>query len=432
MHSMVSSPVPRVGGPGTWLFLFAALLLPVPWLGLRLAGAHPDDATTTVLTGLAILGAAFLLAWAAEVAQLDISQGLALAVLALIAILPEYAVDAYFAWQAAHDPVYAGYALANMTGANRLLIGLGWSMVVLVAAWRQRRAAGAAGTPGRGSSLTQRGVDLAPGSGFEVGILLAATLYAFILPFKGELSLWDLLVFVGLFVFYLIVLARRPAEAPHLVGPAAMIGQLPPRQRRLVVLALTAFAAMAIFLAAEPFAEGLIHLGTGFGIDEFLLVQWLAPLASESPEFLVAGMFAWRLMSTAGLQTLVSSTVNQWTLLVGLLPLVTTLAAGELRALPLDGRQGHELWLTAAQSLFAVALLLKGNLTVRNALSLAGLFLAQLLWPFNDTLPSWAVFTGLYILLAVGLLADRRRRAGLAGVWRDLVQQTPLRRLAAG
>jgi cation:H+ antiporter len=241
-----------------------------------------------------------------------------------------------------------------------------------------------------------------------------------------------MLVFGGLFTFYLLVLARRPTEAPHLVGPAAMIGQLPPLPRRLVVLALTAFAAVAIFLAAEPFAEGLVHIGQGFGIDEFLLVQWLAPLASESPEFLVAGMFAWRLMSTTGLQTLVSSKVNQWTLLVGLLPLVTTIAAGEVRALPLDGRQGQELWLTAAHSLFAVALLLKGSLTVRNALRLAGLFVAQLLWPFDAVLPSWAVFTALYLLLAVLLLADRRRRAGLGGLWRDIVKEAPRRRSSAG
>jgi cation:H+ antiporter len=178
--------------------------------------------------------------------------------------------------------------------------------------------------------------------------------------------------------------------------------------------------------------EGRHPISHGFGLEHLSLAHRLRPLASESPEFLVAGMFAWRLMSTAGLQTLVSSKVNQWTLLVGLLPLVTTLAAGELRSLPLDGRQGHELWLTAAQSLFAVALLLKGNLTVRNALSLAGLFLAQLLWPFNDTLPSWAVFTGLYILLALLLLIDSRRRAGLGGIWRDIVKETPLRRLTAG
>jgi len=50
--------------------------------------------------GLGIFGAAFLLSWAAELAQLYISQNLALALLALIAVLPEYAVDMYFAWMA--------------------------------------------------------------------------------------------------------------------------------------------------------------------------------------------------------------------------------------------------------------------------------------------------------------------------------------------
>ncbi len=398
------------------LFLAAALLLPLPWLALRLVGTHPDDLTVTLLTGIAILGSAFLLSWAAEVAQLDISQALALAVLALIAILPEYAVDAYFAWQAATDPAYAGYALANMTGANRLLIGLGWSMVVLVAAWRHRHDSPPSGRSVRGL-LDRHGVDLPGGAGLEVGVLLAATLYALTLPFKGSVNLFDTLLFGGLFVFYLVVSARRPAEAPHLVGPAALIGQLRPALRRSVVIGLTLFAAVAIFLSAEPFAEGLIHIGEGFRVDKFLLVQWVAPLASESPEFLIAGMFAWRALGSTGLQTLVSSKVNQWTLLVGLLPLVTSIAAGGPSALPLDGRQAHEVWLTAAQSLFAVVLLLDGNLTVRNALALAGLFLAQLLWPFNGTgFESWLVFTLLYIVLAVVLLAGKDRRAGLAAI----------------
>ena len=90
----------------------------------------------------AILGSAFLLAWAAEVLQLDISQGLALTVLALIAVLPEYAVDFAFAYKAGKDPEkYAPLALANMTGSNRLLIGVGWSLVVLLAAWRMTRIA---------------------------------------------------------------------------------------------------------------------------------------------------------------------------------------------------------------------------------------------------------------------------------------------------
>ena len=78
---------------------------------------------------------AFLLSWAAELLQIEVSQAFALALLALIAVLPEYAVDAVFAFQAGRDPLVAeqGYAVANMTGANRLLVSLGSSAVVLVA-----------------------------------------------------------------------------------------------------------------------------------------------------------------------------------------------------------------------------------------------------------------------------------------------------------
>ncbi len=82
-------------------------------------------------SGIAIFGAAFMLSWAAELAQKDIPQSLAIALLALIAVLPEYAVDMYFAWTAGKDPKYTAFALANMTGANRLLIGVGWAAVVL-------------------------------------------------------------------------------------------------------------------------------------------------------------------------------------------------------------------------------------------------------------------------------------------------------------
>ncbi len=74
-----------------------AALLTVPALVVRFTHpelAHPLEA---LLFGLAIVGAAFMLSWAAEVAQLDISAGLAIAILALIAVLPEYAVDFVFA-----------------------------------------------------------------------------------------------------------------------------------------------------------------------------------------------------------------------------------------------------------------------------------------------------------------------------------------------
>ena len=86
---------------GLLLVVGAALLSAVPALWLRFATPELSHAIEALLFGLAIVGAAFLLSWAAEVAQLDISAGLAIAVLAVIAVLPEYAVDLVFAWKAA-------------------------------------------------------------------------------------------------------------------------------------------------------------------------------------------------------------------------------------------------------------------------------------------------------------------------------------------
>src|SRR5882724_10909066 len=86
------------------LFMFGAAALAVPGLVLRLGHVSAPHVAAAVLFGLAVIAAAFMLAWAAEVVQLDISAGLALALLALIAVLPEYAVDFVFTWKAGQGP----------------------------------------------------------------------------------------------------------------------------------------------------------------------------------------------------------------------------------------------------------------------------------------------------------------------------------------
>ena len=139
------------------------------------------------------------------------------------------------------------------------------------------------------------------------------------------------------------------------------------------------FAAALILLSAEHFAEALVASGETLGVSEFLLVQWIAPLASEAPELLVAGLYAWRLNTSAGLGTLVSSKVNQWTLLVGTLPIVFAVAAGGFHGLPLDTVQREELFLTAAQSFFAVAVIANLSMSLREAGILFGLFWFQFL-----------------------------------------------------
>jgi cation:H+ antiporter len=392
---------PRSSG-ASLLPVAGALALPLPWIALGLQGFHGSPLVVAVLAGVAILGAAFVLSWAAELVQLDVSQALALALLALIAVLPEYAVDAVFAFEAGRDPAVAqaGYAVANMTGANRLLIGVGWSSVMLLAWWRH----GA------------HRVALDPGQALEMGVLLVATVYALAIPFKGELNLLDTAVLLSLFGFYSWAAARAPTEEPHLVGPAATIGAWSSGRRRAITVGLFAFAGVAIFLSAEPFAHALVETGKDLGIDEFLLVQWLAPLASEAPEFIVALLFVWRGQANAGMRTLVSSKVNQWTLLIATLPVVFSLGAGSLGGMPLVTRQQHELWLTAAQSLFAVVLISEFAIERWEALALLVPFLAQLVLPPSlGGLDVRMAFTALYALAALALLLDAHRRRAVAG-----------------
>src|SRR5438045_4804287 len=115
-----------------WQWPIAMALFAWPAASLRLGVWDAPVLVETLLSGLAIVSAAFLLTWCAEAAERDIPRTLALAGLALIAVLPEYAVDVTFAWKAGHDPSYAAFATANMTGSNRLLIGVGWAAVVAI------------------------------------------------------------------------------------------------------------------------------------------------------------------------------------------------------------------------------------------------------------------------------------------------------------
>jgi cation:H+ antiporter len=422
---------PRPPGVG-----LVALLASVPGVVVAVVGLHPAPPVAAVIYGVAVVGAAFILAWAAEAAQVDVSAGLAVAVLALIAVLPEYAVDFVFTARGGEavatygpscrppgtDTSDCSLALANMTGANRILVGVGWAVVVLIA-WRRMRARG-------DSPATATRIVLGRPDSVAIAFLTLASLYCLVLPFKRTLTLADTVVLLAIFVAYSWRVSRAPAGEPDLVGPAAWVGGLPRRPRRLLVVAMFAAAAAVILLTAEHFAEALVATGAEFGISEFLLVQWLAPLASEAPELLVAGLYAWRLHTTEALGALVSSKVNQWTLLVGTLPIVFAVASGGRSGLPVEATQRDELLLTAAQSLLAVSLLLGRILTVRAALLLLGLFLAQ--FALSVVVPaSWrgrelVILSVVYLVLAAATVARNRRfvlrlfRDGLVTPYRDL------------
>jgi cation:H+ antiporter len=346
----------------TRLAVALAVLAAVPGALVHLGLLAVSVEIATLFYGLAIVGAAFAMSWGAEAAEHDIPRALALTVVALLAVFPEYAVDIVFAVKAGQDPTFAPYAAANMTGSNRLLLGLGWP-TVSVLAWKAS-----------GIKVLRLGRD----AGLPLFFLGVATVYSFSLPLRANIGIVDCVVLVGLFAAYAVLAAREETTEPDLVGPAATIGALPTNTRRLCILGLFAFAGVAIGAAAEPFAAGLVHTGQRLGIDEFLLVQWLAPLASEAPEFLIAALMALRGKAGPALGLLLSAKLNQWTLLVGSLPLAYSFGAGHLAALPLDNRQAAEVLLTAAQSLFGIAVLASMSLSLFEAALMAGLFIAQL------------------------------------------------------
>src|SRR6202020_1112611 len=180
---------------------------------------------------------------------------------------------------------------------------------------------------------------------------------AFVIPVTGRIHIAFGVALLAWFGFYLYKLSRGEVEEPELVGTAAALGALPDRARRIAVAALFIIAASVIVTCAKPFADNLIGAGAQLGIDRFLLVQWLAPLASEAPEFIIATIFAARGKGAIAIATLISSKVNQWTLLVGSLPVAFGIGGGGA-SIQLDGRQIEEMVLTATQTLMGVALIL--------------------------------------------------------------------------
>jgi cation:H+ antiporter len=235
------------------------------------------------------------------------------------------------------------------------------------------------------------------------------------IPLQGTLSALDSAVLIAIFVSYMIAASKAKIVEPELDGGVSeLLMRLRPNVRRSATIALFVYAGLGIFLAAEPFAEGLLATGRTFAIEEFLLVQWLAPLASESPEFIVAIVFASRGNPGASMATLVSSKVNQWTLLVGMLPLAFNLSAGHLGVMRLDERQVEEIFLTAAQSLFAVVVLANLSFSLAEAGFMFVLFATQLF--FTDPLSRYLYAVGYVVLATVWLTASRSSRQGLVAL----------------
>ena len=430
-----------------------AVLLTAGWVAVVVLGVGLGTVATVAVSGLAVLGSSFLLAWGAETAEKDVPRSFAIAVLAVLAVAPEYAVDALYAWnagaggataeacgqltsaeveagatslaQACHD---ANLAIANMTGANRILIGVGWAGIAVFTVWRAVKTRDPAVV--RRDGLLMDAVTLDRDIATEIVFLFLATAWAFLVPLGGGIGLFDTLFLVGLYVTYIgLVLKSDIEQSDHTVGVPNYFQKWSRPWRPLVVVVLFGYSGLLIFTAVEPFAHGLEEIGIQNGIPEFFMIQWVAPLASESPELIVVAVLVNKARSTAGFNALISSKLNQWTLLIGTIAVVYSIALGRYGTLPFDARQAAEIWITAAQSYFALAILCDFRISIREAVVLFSLFISQVILEFliirelvalpisgHDLL---LAYTAVYLVAGTALFVARRRELrelfGLAG-----------------
>lgn len=317
----------------------------------------------------AILGAAMLIAWAAESAQFFIAQGFALAILAWLQTLPEFAVEAVLAWKQ-----QTPYLVANLTGALRLLTGLGWPMIYAVAAISYRRKYGKRmGT-----------IKLAGEHCIEVIGLLVPLLYMLIVWAKSSLDLLDAAVLICIYVAYLLALSRMPPQKHEGIDeldriPRAVV-RASPFWRTFWIVSLFAAGGGLIYYAAEPFLGSLFAISAVVGVPSFVFIQWVAPFVSEFPEKVSAFYWA-RTIERApmALMNMVSSNINQWTLLAAMLPIVFSISVGAPSAIRFDSHQELEILMTIGQSLVGMIFLVNMELMWWEAAWLFGLWFGQFL-----------------------------------------------------
>lgn len=344
------------------------------------SGAGAASPWSALWTFPSVLLSAFVIAWGAEAAQFLISQGLALAVLAWLQTLPEFAVEAVIAWNAGKDPSQTHLAIANFTGSLRLLVGLGWPMIYFVAA-----AFGFRRNKNRFISVT-----LEPEHSVEVFGLLLPILYFAVIWWKGTLTVWDAIPLSFSYFLYLWVLWKIPPregteEALEDLGyvPRKVL-ELSPAKRNAAIWLLFLAGGVVLYFAAHPFLQSMLAIAVSMNVSTFVFVQWVAPFVSEFPEKLSAFYWARKVTSAnIALMNMVSSNINQWSILSAMIPVIFVVSAGRVQPLVFDGQQKQEILLTILQSLLGFLLLLNLKLDLHEAIILF------VFWFVQFVVPSW-------------------------------------------
>ena len=332
----------------------------------------PDLPALVWLSFSGVILAAILISWGAEAAQFVVSQGLAIAIIALLQVVPEFMVEATIAWQGETNLM-----LANVTGSNRLLMGVGWSLVFITADIYNKIKTGR-GIPH---------IELRRETYVQVLMLMASSGYFVIVLMHGRLDILDGIILGVMFVMYMILLKKLPEEEAEkkddLLAMSRYLADIPrQREQMLKLVGLFAIGGLTMWAMAEPFLWSMKSVAAAMGVTTFIFIQWCAPFLSEFPETVTAFYWARSVrLAPMALLNLISSKVSQWTLLVAMIPVVYAIATQSAAGIELSVHQQQEVLLSLMMMLYGGITLLKLRFTRLNAISLFVLWLAQFIFP---------------------------------------------------
>jgi len=382
------------------------------------------EALNALWTFPAIVSAAMLIAWAAECGQFFISQGLALAVLAWIQTLPEFAVEAVIALDAAKDPSKVHLITANYTGSLRLFVGLGWPMVYFVSLIFGRK---------RGGKKTAWAIKLEDEHSIAVVSLLPALAYFLVIYFKGTLNVFDGLVLAAIYFAYLYLLAKMPPQDKEEMEDLGRIPKYMMRHKHpfnlIWISCFFVAGAIILYFSAHPFLNSMLAIAVSLGISQFVFVQWVAPFLSEFPEKLSAFYWAKKVTKAPmALANFVSSSINQWTILVAMVPFIYSFGVGKIVPVVFDEHQKLEILLTITQSYLGFLFLASMDFKFFEAVALFVLWLVQFLVPGIREEILWVY--GAWALIETLRLAKNFKERNAFTIFSKLLKDIPKKQTA--
>jgi cation:H+ antiporter len=325
--------------------------------------------------------AALVIAWGAESAQFLVSQAFALTILALIQTLPEFAVEGFIAWNAGQYPTVTNIGLmtANFTGALRLLVGLGWPLIFITTVIFNLK---------KSHKISIAGINLDHEHAVEITGLFVGSIYSIIIVLKGTLNLIDTVILFLLYAIYITFLLRLPARDEERLSELEVVPRFILTRRRwlrnLLIWACFVLGGTGIMLVADPFLESALGLSVVLGVPAFMLIQWLAPFLSEFPEKISAFYWAKSVVKAPmALMNMVSSGIAEFTLLIGVIPIVFCISLGRIETIDFDWPHRAEILLTATQGILGVIILSKMSFRWFEALGLFILWATQIYFQYD-------------------------------------------------